>query len=298
MDSFPDEWGKWTLISRWGGKWVFSWVAVGPSLFLSSGDGYVWELLELPQGCQGPFRGWRVKVGFLKRPQRRASSRVEGRNSWFSSSWDRKLGVPLELRRGPQGPARVASGKSSLHSSSEGPLRIPLHSVRGPRFSSGVYTRTSGFLSSADMDLGVPTEFEQGSQVSSPMETCNTALLSSWKISVRLPVELTLGSAVFSQGATGLSHMPSCFESILRVTVESVQGNPVYLELIWTLGSFWIVAWCREGVHEIRLMTRSYWRSWQCKSDEVSRGPLPEHLPPNQNLSVLLFHVSHQHLWH
>ena len=70
------------------------------------------------------------------------------------------------------------------------------------------------------------------------METCNAALLSSWKISGRLPVELTLGSAVFSQGATGLSHMPSCFESILRVTVESVQGNPVYLELIWTLGSF------------------------------------------------------------
>ena len=34
--------------------------------------------------------------------------------------------VPLELRRGPQGPALVASGKASLHASSEGPLGIPL----------------------------------------------------------------------------------------------------------------------------------------------------------------------------
>ena len=31
------------------------------------------------------------------------------------------------------------------------------------------------------------------------------------------------------------------------------------------------------------------------KADQVSRDPLPEH-PRNQNLSVLLFHVSHQHL--
>ena len=32
------------------------------------------------------------------------------------------------------------------------------------------------------------------------------------------------------------------------------------------------------------------------KADQVSRGPLPKHLPQNQNLSVLLYHVSHQHL--
>ena len=98
-----------------------------------------------------------MKVGFLERPQRRrASSHVEGRNSWFSSSCCRELGVLLELRWGPQGPACVASGKSSLNASCEGALRIPLHSVRGLRSSSGFDTGTSGSLFSADMDLGVP----------------------------------------------------------------------------------------------------------------------------------------------
>ena len=50
--------------------------------------------------------------------------------------------VPLELRRGPQGPARVASGKASLHVSCEGPLGIPLQSVPGPKSSSGAEART------------------------------------------------------------------------------------------------------------------------------------------------------------
>ena len=87
---------------------------------------------------------------------KRASSHTEGRISWFFLSCGRKLGVPLELRRGPQGPARVASGKSSLHASCEGPLKIPLQSVPGLKSSSEAEAGTSGFLSSADMDLGVP----------------------------------------------------------------------------------------------------------------------------------------------
>ena len=32
------------------------WMWAGPSGFLSSGDGYVGELLELLQGHEGPFR--------------------------------------------------------------------------------------------------------------------------------------------------------------------------------------------------------------------------------------------------
>ena len=55
---------------------------------------------------------------------------------------------------------------------------------------------------------------------------------------------------------------------------------------------------CREPAWEIPPMTRSCGRAWQGKADQVSRDPLPEHLPRSQNLSVLLFHVSHQHLWH
>ena len=31
------------------------WMWVGLSCFLSSGDGYVVEILEVQQGCEGPF---------------------------------------------------------------------------------------------------------------------------------------------------------------------------------------------------------------------------------------------------
>ena len=40
-------------------------VVLGTSAFLCSGDGYVGELLELPQECQGPIRGSKEKVGFF-----------------------------------------------------------------------------------------------------------------------------------------------------------------------------------------------------------------------------------------
>ena len=50
--------------------------------------------------------------------------------------------VPLKLRRGPQGPAGVASGKTSLHTSCEGPLWIPVQSVTGAMYSPGTADRT------------------------------------------------------------------------------------------------------------------------------------------------------------
>ena len=43
---------------------------------------------------------------------------------------------------------------------------------------------------------------------------------------------------------------------------------------------------CREPAWEIPPMTRSCGESWWGKVSQVSRGPLPEHLPRNQNLSV------------
>ena len=51
------------------------------------------------------------------------------------SALDRKpeaLASTRDKDLGPQGPARVASGKSSLHASCEGPLSIPLQSLPGP----------------------------------------------------------------------------------------------------------------------------------------------------------------------
>ena len=74
-------------------------------------------------------------------------------------SGGRKLGVPLELRQGPQGPDCVASGKSSLHVNCEGPLEIALQFVASSMSSIGIEAGTSGFHSSADLDLRVPMEF-------------------------------------------------------------------------------------------------------------------------------------------
>ena len=82
---------------------------------------------------------------------KRASSRVEGRISWIFTSCSSKRRVPLEFRRGPQGPALVASGKSSLHASFEGPLGIPLQPLAGQTVSSELEAGTSVFLSSANL---------------------------------------------------------------------------------------------------------------------------------------------------
>ena len=60
----------------------------------------------------------------------RASSHVAGRIPWFSSRFGRKFGVPLELRRGPQGSTRIASGKSGLISSCDGHLGISRKSLQ------------------------------------------------------------------------------------------------------------------------------------------------------------------------
>ena len=73
----------------------------------------------------------------------------------------------LNLRRGPQGPALVASGKASPQRVARGHLGIHLPSMPGPKILCGVGAGTWGFLSSADMDLGVFLESPQGSQSSS-----------------------------------------------------------------------------------------------------------------------------------
>ena len=77
-------------------------------MFLSIRDVYVGELLELPQGCQGPFRGSRGKMGFLSsccsrkgphltlRGESLGFSRVVAVNLEFLSSYDGDLRDLLE----------------------------------------------------------------------------------------------------------------------------------------------------------------------------------------------------------
>ena len=52
---FPDHSGKGSLLSSYETETGLFWMWLGLSCFLSSGDGYVGELLELQQGCEGPF---------------------------------------------------------------------------------------------------------------------------------------------------------------------------------------------------------------------------------------------------
>ena len=52
---FPDEARKGSLISSYEAETGLLLMLAGPSVFLSSGDGYVWELLELQKGVKEPF---------------------------------------------------------------------------------------------------------------------------------------------------------------------------------------------------------------------------------------------------
>ena len=87
---FPHHAGKGSLLSSKDAETGLLWMWAGLSCFLSSGDGYVGELLELQQGCEGPFESSRGSVNILETPQRKwASSRLEGRTSCIFSSCGR-----------------------------------------------------------------------------------------------------------------------------------------------------------------------------------------------------------------
>ena len=57
---FPDQAGKESLLWSYEAEMGLPWIWAGLSSFLSSGDGYVGELLELQQGREGPFGSSRV----------------------------------------------------------------------------------------------------------------------------------------------------------------------------------------------------------------------------------------------
>ena len=55
QEFFLDHAGKGSRLLSYGAETGFLWMLAGFSCFLLSGDGYVGELLELQQGCEGPF---------------------------------------------------------------------------------------------------------------------------------------------------------------------------------------------------------------------------------------------------
>ena len=127
-------------------------------MVLTIGDGYVGELSELPQGCQGPFRGSRGKVGFLSRSRigKGPHLALRGESPGFSQVAAANLGSLTSYDGDFRDPRMGASGMFRLHASCERPLDIPLQSLPGPRSSSvveakhqgssPVLTWTSGFL--------------------------------------------------------------------------------------------------------------------------------------------------------
>ena len=52
---FPEHTGKGYLTARYEAETGLLWMWAGLSCFFSSGVGYVGELLELQQGCEGSF---------------------------------------------------------------------------------------------------------------------------------------------------------------------------------------------------------------------------------------------------
>ena len=91
-------------------------------MLLSSGGGYVGEIPELNQGCQGPFWGSREQMGFLSRHRRGKGPHLEKRGEspafsvvvagkmLFLSSYDGYFRYPLVLPQESQVFMRVARG--------------------------------------------------------------------------------------------------------------------------------------------------------------------------------------------
>ena len=146
----------------------------------SSAAGYVRELLQLPQGGQGPFRGSRGKVGFLSRccsgkgphfalrGQSPGFSRVDAGNFGFLSSYDGDL---MELLMWPQeSPVsmRVARDFSGFLSHLCQVLSPHLELRPQPQASSSVLTWISGFLCS--LHRGVRPRLIGDMQFHSPPE--------------------------------------------------------------------------------------------------------------------------------
>ena len=56
---FPDHAGKGSILSSYEAEKGLLWMWAALSCFLSRGDGYFGELLELQKGCEGPFGSFR-----------------------------------------------------------------------------------------------------------------------------------------------------------------------------------------------------------------------------------------------
>ena len=91
------------------------------SCFLSSGDGYVGELLSCSKCVKDPFEVQEFKCDYPL-----VVSAEMGHLAWRAEppGFSRVAAGALDLRREPQGPALVASGKASPLTSCSGTSRV------------------------------------------------------------------------------------------------------------------------------------------------------------------------------
>ena len=138
------------------------------SCFLSSGQGYFGELLELQLGFEGPFVSSRRLLISIKMPHRIwATSRLEGRTSWIFSSCSRSFRLTTwtsETRSGGlmkgQSPCKLLGGFSGFLSRRCRGLRLCVESVPEPEDSSPVLTWILGYFWS--LPRGVSLRLEWG----------------------------------------------------------------------------------------------------------------------------------------
>ena len=110
-------------------------MCAGPSCYLSSGDGYVGELLELQQGCEGPFGSFMVRCDYRQEASTEMGLISPGGQNLLDflelrqvlSTYDAVLMDPLRWPKERPVPMRVPRG----------PLGIPLPSMPAPKNLSG-----------------------------------------------------------------------------------------------------------------------------------------------------------------
>ena len=155
-------------------------------MLLSSGDGYVGELLELPQGCQGPFRSSRGKVGFLLRCR-------SGK------------GPHLALSGESPGFSRVAAGKLGSLSSYYLDLRDTLVGPQESPVAMRVARGLLGFLCSRCLSRGPHLELRREPQGSSPELTWISGFLWSFQRGVRPLLMWRHASPLYSRAGKAVS---------------------------------------------------------------------------------------------
>ena len=136
----------------------------------------------------------------------------------------------LDLGRGTQGPALVASGKARPMRVALWPLGIPLLSMPWPRPCVESVPKPEDFSPVLTWILGYFWSLPSG--VSPRLEWGHAPALSSRAVAAvsRFPScgsrDLCLSLKAFPRGfPTGLSHVPPWCESILGLKVEAVQGK-------------------------------------------------------------------------